>query len=128
MTPIETELYVRIWGEGHPERVVLLHGGNVPDPEQTWQAQRALAEQYEVVVVDRRGFGHSPEATRLTWESELDDMLALVGDRAHVVGHSYGGVLALLLGGRPPSGWHSTTLPSRRTPPGSPRFTPLART
>lgn len=102
MAPIETDLHVRIWGEGHPERVVFLHGANVPDPERIWQAQRPLAEQYEVVVVDRRGFGRSPEATRLTWESELADMLALVGDRAHVVGHSYGGVLTLLLGGRFP--------------------------
>ena len=102
MTPIATDLHVRIWGEGHPERVVLLHGGNVPDPEQVWHAQRALVEQYEVVVVDRRGFGLSPETARLTWESELSDMLALVGDRAHVVGHSYGGVLALLLGSRYP--------------------------
>jgi hypothetical protein len=25
-----SDLDVRIWGEGHPERVVLLHGGNVP--------------------------------------------------------------------------------------------------
>lgn len=100
--PGETDLHVRIWGEGHPERIVLLHGANVPDPEHIWQAQRPVAEQYEVVVVDRRGFGLSPEATRLTWESELADILALVGDRAHVVGHSYGGVLALLLGGRYP--------------------------
>lgn len=102
MTSVEMDLHVRIWGEGHPERVVLLHGGNVPDPEQIWQAQRPLAEHYEVVVVDRRGFGRSPEATSLTWESELADVLALVGDRAHVVGHSYGGVIALLLGSRYP--------------------------
>jgi len=102
MAPIETDLYVRIWGEGNPERVVLLHGGNVPDPERIWQAQRPLSERYEVVVVDRRGFGLSPEAERLTWESELADMLALVGERAHLVGHSYGGVLALIFASRYP--------------------------
>jgi pimeloyl-ACP methyl ester carboxylesterase len=102
MTPIETDLYVRIWGEGHPERVVFLHGSNVPDPEVTWQKQRPLAETYELVVVDRRGFGHSPTANRITWESEIRDLLALIGERAHVVGHSYGGVLALLLGSRHP--------------------------
>jgi pimeloyl-ACP methyl ester carboxylesterase len=102
MTPIQTDLYMRIWGEGHPERVVLLHGGNVPDPEVTWQKQRPLAEHYEVVVVDRRGFGHSPTVDRITWESEMSDLLSLVGERAHVVGHSYGGVLALLLGGSYP--------------------------
>ncbi len=100
MATIETDLYVRVWGDGNPERVVLLHGGNVPDPERTWQAQRPLAERYEVVVVDRRGFGLSPEAQRVTWESELADMLALVGERAHLVGHSYGGVLALLFASR----------------------------
>lgn len=99
---VQTDLHVRIWGEGHPERVVLLHGGNVPDPERTWQQQRPLAEQYELVVVDRRGFGDSPAAAHVTWQSELTDLLALVGDRAHVVGHSYGGVLALLMGSRYP--------------------------
>jgi pimeloyl-ACP methyl ester carboxylesterase len=98
MTPIQTDLHVRLWGEGHPERVVLLHGSNVPDPERIWQQQRPLAEQYELVVVDRRGFGDSPSAEHITWESELNDLLALVGEHAHVVGHSFGGVLALLLG------------------------------
>jgi pimeloyl-ACP methyl ester carboxylesterase len=102
MTSIETDLYIRIWGEGHPERVVLLHGSNVPDPEITWQKQRPLAEQYELVVVDRRGFGHSPTSDTITWESEISDLLAVVGERAHVVGHSYGGVLALLLGSSHP--------------------------
>lgn len=102
MAIIETDLHVCIWGEGQLERVVLLHGGNVPDPTRSWQAQRPLAEQYEVVVVDRRGFGLSPEATRVTWEGEVADLLAVVGERAHLVGHSYGGVVALLLAGRFP--------------------------
>jgi pimeloyl-ACP methyl ester carboxylesterase len=103
MTTLETDLHVRVWGEGHPERVVLLHGGNVPDPERIWQAQRPLANEFEVLVVDRRGFGQSPDATApLTWESEVADALALVGERAHIVGHSYGGVIALLLAGRFP--------------------------
>lgn len=66
MATIETDLHLRIWGAGAAERVVLLHGANVPDPEQTWQAQRSLAEEYELVVVDRRGFGGSPTAERIT--------------------------------------------------------------
>ena len=102
MTSIETDLNVRVWGDGHPERVVLVHGENVPDPEVTWQKQRPLAETYEFVVVDRRGFGHSPTADRITWDSGIRDLLALIGERAHVVGHSYGGVLALLLGSSHP--------------------------
>jgi pimeloyl-ACP methyl ester carboxylesterase len=103
MITLETDLHVRVWGEGHPERVVLLHGSNVPDPERIWQAQRLLADEFEVLVVDRRGFGQSPDATTpLTWDSEVADALALVGERAHVVGHSYGGVIALLLAGRFP--------------------------
>jgi hypothetical protein len=36
MATIETDLQLRIWGVGNAERVVLLHGANVPDPEQTW--------------------------------------------------------------------------------------------
>jgi len=102
MISLQTDLFVRIWGEGHPERVVLLHGSNVPDPDVTWQKQRPLAAQYELVVVDRRGFGQSPPADHITWESEMSDLLALIGERAHIVGHSYGGVLALLLGSSHP--------------------------
>ena len=102
MAPIETDLHLRIWGEGNTERVVFLHGSNVPDPEVTWRKQRPLAERYELVVVDRRGFGQSPAADRITWESEISDILALVGERAHVVGHSYGAVLALLFGSSHP--------------------------
>jgi pimeloyl-ACP methyl ester carboxylesterase len=103
MAPLKTDLHVRVWGAGHPERVVLLHGSNVPDPERIWQAQQPLADEFEVLVVDRRGFGESPDATApLTWDGEVADVLALVGERAHVVGHSYGGVIALVLAGRFP--------------------------
>jgi len=102
MATIETDLHIRIWGEGNAERVVLLHGANVPDPEQTWQAQRPLAEEYELVVVYRRGFGGSPSAERMTWKSQIADLLTLVGERAHVVGHSYGAVLALLFASQYP--------------------------
>lgn len=97
-----TDLHVRIWGEGYGERVVLVHGSNVRDPEQIWQAQRSLGEHYMVIVVDRRGYGLSPRAERITWDSEVEDLLAIVGDRAHLVGHSYGGVITLLLAGRYP--------------------------
>jgi pimeloyl-ACP methyl ester carboxylesterase len=103
MTTLETDLHVRVWGVGHAERVVLLHGSNVPDPERIWHAQRPLADEFEALVVDRRGFGQSPDATApLTWDGEVADVLALVGERAHVVGHSYGGVIALALAGRFP--------------------------
>lgn len=97
-----TDLEVRVWGEGNPERIVLLHGANVSDAALTWQEQRPLADQYELFVVSRRGFGGSPPAERITWTSELADILALVGECAHVVGHSYGAVEALLFAGRYP--------------------------
>jgi pimeloyl-ACP methyl ester carboxylesterase len=102
MSTIATDLYLRIWGTGHAERVVLLHGANVPDPERTWQAQHPLAEEYELIVLDRRGFGHSPTAERITWESQVADLLPLVGEHAHLVGHSYGAVLALLFASQYP--------------------------
>jgi pimeloyl-ACP methyl ester carboxylesterase len=109
MSTIATDLYLRIWGAGHAERVVLLHGANVPDPERTWQAQRPLAEEYELIVLDRRGFGHSPTAERITWESQVADLFPLVGERAHLVGHSYGAILALLFASQYPASVSSLT-------------------
>lgn len=102
MTSIATDLHVRIWGEGNAERVVLLHGSNVPDAELTWREQRPLADEYELLVMDRRGFGASPDAERITWDGEVADLLGLVGERAHLVGHSFGALVALVFAGRHP--------------------------
>jgi pimeloyl-ACP methyl ester carboxylesterase len=53
--------------------------------------------------MDRRGFGESPDIERSDYEVDASDVAKLLGDGAHLVGHSYGGAVAMLAAGlRPP--------------------------
>jgi len=102
-------LYVRVWGDGEP--VVLLHGSVPPNREEMWaEARRVLAGRYRLLVPDRRGYGESPDGERGDLDTEVQDLLTLVGDGAHVVGFSYGGVIALLAAARRPQAIRSLTV------------------
>lgn len=86
------------FGSGPP--VVLLHGagGNLRDL--TLAFGPALAERHEVIAFDRPGLGFSGRtrrARRLAGQAELlaEALAALGVGRATLVGHSYGGALAL---------------------------------
>jgi pimeloyl-ACP methyl ester carboxylesterase len=60
--------------------------------------------------MDRRGYGESPPAERVDFDSQAGDVCALLGDGAHLVGHSYGGVLCLLAAARQPGAITSLTV------------------
>ena len=64
-------------------------------PERTWRAQRALAARWTLVLPHRPGFGASPPLARGDFEAEAPLIAELLGDGAHLVGHSYGAVIAL---------------------------------
>lgn len=103
MTQPATDLHVRVWGAG--ERVVLLHGSNVADPGAAFVGQRPLAVRYELVVPDRRGYGQSSETPVRDLMEHARDAIALLEQAeggAHLVGHSSGGVIALLVAGERP--------------------------
>src|SRR5262245_43592277 len=81
---------------GRGPAVILIHGSFLD--RGTWDLQvPALAPRYRVVRYDIRPFGEStvPEKPYRT----IDDLLALIDalkiDRAHLVGHSFGGGVAL---------------------------------
>lgn len=78
-----------------PARLVLIHG-SVVGPKATWAAARRLRERYELVAPTRRGFPPGPPAGRVDFEQEAELVVALLADGAHLVGHSYGGVICLL--------------------------------
>ncbi|WP_192498694.1 alpha/beta fold hydrolase [Ornithinimicrobium pratense] len=83
---------VQIWGSG--ARVVLVHGSLTTGPLE-WDAQRPLAEQgYQLVVPTRRAYA----ATGVGEDFLVDgqDVAELLGDGAHLVGHSYGALVALV--------------------------------
>lgn len=93
-------VHVTVWSDGRPDagRAVFVHG------TMTWgtdgygfAAQRPLAEAAELLIVDRRGFGASPDVDRSDYDVDAADVAELVGaGAAHVVGHSYGAVVAML--------------------------------
>ena len=101
-------LYVETWGTGTP--VVLVHGSLAIGNDE-WEAQRPLAEQgFSLTVFDRRGYGRSAAATGEDFLADADDIIELMGDGAHLVGHSYGGLGVLLAAARCPEKTLSLTV------------------
>lgn len=86
--------------ETHP-RLLLVHG-SVVNAELTWSAQKALAERFEIVAPNRRGFPPGPDVQRVDFEDEAVWLEQFLEPRTHLVGHSYGGVIALLAAARDP--------------------------
>lgn len=95
------------WGAG--PRVVLVHGATTAGA-QSWDQQRPLAERWTLVVPDRRGYGSSPNTDRSDFEVDAVDVDALLGDGAHLVGHSYGAIVALFAAARRPTAVRSLTV------------------
>src|SRR5947209_14700964 len=94
-------------GEG--PRVVLVHG-SVVGARVTWRRQLALADRWSLWLPNRPGFGTSPSLTRGDFEAEAPLVAALLGDGAHLVGHSYGAVIALYAAALRPEAVRSLTI------------------
>jgi pimeloyl-ACP methyl ester carboxylesterase len=93
-----SDLFVDSWGAGTP--VVLVHGSLATGAEE-WQAQRPLADAgFRLLVLDRRGYGRSPAAQGEDFLRDADDIVDLMDDGAHLVGHSYGGLSVLFAAAR----------------------------
>jgi pimeloyl-ACP methyl ester carboxylesterase len=86
------ELEIVRTGQGPP--VVLVHG-SVVGPRRTFSHQLELGEQWTLIMPHRPGFGSSPAFPRGDFEAEAPLIAELLGDGAHLVGHSYGAVIAL---------------------------------
>jgi pimeloyl-ACP methyl ester carboxylesterase len=100
-------VHVTVWGDGEP--AVFVHG-SFAWGEETWREQRPLADHYRLLLIDRRGFGASPPHGRVDFDRDADDVVELLGDGAHLVGHSYGGVVSLLAAARRPESVRSLTV------------------
>jgi pimeloyl-ACP methyl ester carboxylesterase len=98
---------VRRWGAG--PSVVLVHG-SVAGGEATWAEQRPLAERFGLVVVDRPGYGPTAMVARADFEEDAALVAEVLGDGAHLVGHSYGVVVSLLAAARRPNAVRSLTV------------------
>ena len=80
---------------GSGPTVVFVHG-SIVGAERTWRKQRALADDWALCFPNRPGFAASPEFERGDFEQEAPLVAALLGESSHLVGHSYGAVIALL--------------------------------
>jgi pimeloyl-ACP methyl ester carboxylesterase len=99
-------LAVTVWGNG--ERVVCVHG-SLSWGTFAFRAQRSLADSYSLVLPDRRGYGGSAGTRPADFSADADDIAPLLGDGAHLVGHSYGAVVALLVAARRPEAVRTLT-------------------
>jgi pimeloyl-ACP methyl ester carboxylesterase len=100
-------------GEG--ETVLLIHGGHIADAYLPLVREASLADRYRLIRYHRRGFaGSDPHSGAFSIEQQAQDALALMKhlgvERAHVVGHSYGGAIAVQLAIEAPSLVHSLVL------------------
>jgi len=93
----DVSLFVKVMGQGEP--VVLMHGGPGLD-HSTLSAFEPLADRFTLVFYDHRCNGRSTGAVEsMTWENLTADADALrqhLGfDQWAVLGHSFGGMVAL---------------------------------
>lgn len=95
-------VHLQCWGREGP-RVLLIHG-DTPAAGNTWLPQRPLAKDHQLAIPDRLGFGASPSTDALDAHADALAVIAaledLVGDSLapiHLVGHSHGAVVALLI-------------------------------
>jgi pimeloyl-ACP methyl ester carboxylesterase len=104
------------------ERLVFVHG-SVLGARGTWGAQTALADRFELLFVERPGFPPNPPVDRVDFELDAGLVASLLEPGAHLVGHSYGGVISLLAAARQPELVRSLTViepPATRVAAGDP--------
>jgi imidazolonepropionase-like amidohydrolase/pimeloyl-ACP methyl ester carboxylesterase len=119
-------VHVQQLGDRNADAVVLLHGFG----ESTYTFRNvapALAERYRVIAIDLNGFGYTDrprDPASYTLDGQQRLVLAVLDrlgvDRAHFLGHSYGGGLTLWIAAHHPERVRSmvlvaTTLPRYST-------------
>jgi pimeloyl-ACP methyl ester carboxylesterase len=90
--------------------LLLFVHGSVVNAELTWSAQKPLSERFEIVAPNRRGFPPGPDVERVDFEDEAVWLEQFLAPGTHLVGHSYGGVIALLTAARHPDLVRSLTV------------------
>jgi pimeloyl-ACP methyl ester carboxylesterase len=100
------QLDVTFIGTGPP--VVLVHGSVLG--RRTWLRQSELGEHWTLSLPNRPGFGSSPPLARGDFEAEAPLIAELLGAGAHLVGHSYGAVIALYAAALRPGAVRSLTV------------------
>ncbi|GAA0995580.1 hypothetical protein GCM10009551_060930 [Nocardiopsis tropica] len=113
-------VHVTTWQPTDPSRrgatpAIFVHGVLTwgDDAAYGFAAQRPLADERRLLLVDRRGYGRSPDPDRSDFDVDAEDLVALLDtcpEGAHLVGHSNGGLAAMLAAARRPGAVRSLTL------------------
>ncbi len=94
--------------------VIFVHGGvqgGLGGGPDTFDGQHALADKgWRLRFVERPGFGQSPSRGVDDMDADAAWIADMLGDGAHLVGHSWGGADALLAAARRPDAVRSLTL------------------
>lgn len=103
-------VHVTVWDDGGrgdgAVPAVFVHSIFTWGTDETYgfAGQRPLAGERRLLLLDRRGYGDSPDCDgRSDFEVDAADVAGLLGDGAHLVGHGNGAVAALLAAARCPS-------------------------
>lgn len=92
-------LHVHEFGRGDGQPVLALHG--VSGHALRWQVLADALPDLRILAVDLRGHGHSPWTPPWHLEQHVGDALAVLDDRGltavPVIGHSFGGAIAVHL-------------------------------
>lgn len=96
-------LYTKSFGNSKDKPIIFLHGGpgyNCVNFEAT-TAQQLAVKGYFVIVYDRRGEGRSKDPnSKFTFKQTFDDLISIYErygiNKAILIGHSFGGVVATL--------------------------------
>jgi pimeloyl-ACP methyl ester carboxylesterase len=99
-------MHVETLGDG--PRVVLVHG-SMSGPR-AWTPQRPLADRFRLEIVARPGFPPNSPEQRIDFERDAPLVAEQLGEGAHLVGHSYGGVICLLAAALRPDAVRSLTV------------------
>jgi pimeloyl-ACP methyl ester carboxylesterase len=105
-------LEYEVSGSGEP--VVFIHGAFIADTFRPLVAEPSLADRYRLITYHRRGYMGSRTPGPVSVARQAADCRGLLRhlsvERAHVVGHSFGGAVALQLALDTPEVVHSLAL------------------
>ncbi|WP_232660618.1 alpha/beta fold hydrolase [Pseudonocardia sp. TRM90224] len=106
--PEPIRMHVHEWGSG--PRMVLVHGG-VLGGREAWRAQRPLTERWTLLAPDRPGHGRTPRSRRQDFEADAQLVAdQLLDEPSHLVGLSYGAIVAMYAAALRPAGVRSLTI------------------
>ena len=101
-TTTAVPLYWCAYGTRGAPRLLLLHGGPGADHQYLLPQMLELAKDHELVFYDQRGGGRSrtDDPAPITWQTHVEDLASVATelslDPLHIVGYSWGGLLAML--------------------------------